>query len=57
MEYEIFTASSGFHANAIKQIVDIINDKIKQGYKPLGNLSVVERSGVFYFAQVMIKEE
>lgn len=57
MEYIVITISSGVYTSAVSDIRDRVNRKIREGYKPLGNLSVVERSGVFYFAQAMIKEE
>lgn len=56
MDYAIITVSSEYYQPTVTQILKMVSEKIKDGYKPFGGLSVVERSGIFYFAQAMIKE-
>ena len=57
MDYGIITASSEYYKPTVTQILNMVAEKCKDGYKPVGGLSVVERGGIFYFAQAMIKEE
>lgn len=57
MDYAMITASSEYYKPTITQILNMVAEKCKDGYKPCGGISVVERSGIFYFAQAMIKEE
>ena len=56
MEYSVIVVSSEKFRDPIQQVVETVNQKMKEGYKPLGGISVVERSGLFYFAQSIIKE-
>lgn len=57
MDYAMITASSEYYKPTVTQILNMVSEKCKEGYKPCGGLSVVERGGIFYFAQAMIKEE
>lgn len=57
MDYAIITVSSEYYQPTVTQILKMVEEKCKDGYKPFGGLSVVERRGIFYFAQAMIKEE
>lgn len=57
MDYAMITASSEYYKPTITQILNMVAEKCKDGYKPCGGISVVERCGIFYFAQAMIKEE
>lgn len=57
MDYAMITASSEYYKSTVTQILKMVEEKCKDGYKPVGGLSVVERWGIFYFAQAMIKEE
>lgn len=55
--YAIITASSEYYQPTVTQILKMVSEKINEGYKPFGSLSVVERSGEFYFSQPIVKEE
>ena len=57
MDYGIITVSSEYYRPTVTQILKMVEEKCQEGYKPVGGLSVVERWGIFYFAQAMIKEE
>lgn len=57
MDYAMITASSEYFKPTVTEILNMVSEKCKEGYKPCGGLSVVERVGIFYFAQAMIKEE
>lgn len=57
LDYAIITVSSEYYQPTVTQILKMVSEKIKDGYKPFGGLSVVERSGIFYFSQAMVKEE
>ena len=57
MDYAMITASSEHYKPTATQILNMVSEKCKEGYKPCGGLSVVERGGIFYFAQAMIKED
>lgn len=56
MDYAILAISTDKFRDPIHEIVDVVNQKMEEGYKPLGGISVVERNGIFYFAQSIIKE-
>lgn len=57
LDYGIITVSSEYFKPTVTEILNMVSEKCKEGYKPCGGLSVVERGGIFYFAQAMIKEE
>lgn len=57
MEYAIINGSGSNYNKCIVQLVKVTNEKIEEGYKPFGSLSVVERAGEFYFSQPIVKEE
>ena len=53
-KFELLLSKRYFKDNDINEIE--IYKKMEEGYKPLGGISVVERNGIFYFAQSIIKE-
>ena len=57
LDYGIITVSSEYFKPTVTEILNMVSEKCKEGYKPCGGLSGVERGGIFYFAQAMIKEE
>lgn len=56
VDYIVLAINSDRFQSSIKEIVECVNAKMKEGYKPVGGITIVERNGLFYFAQSIIKE-
>lgn len=58
MSYTIISAKENESYKAINTVIIKVNEYIKEGYRPIGNLSVVFDNYSFcYVTQAMIKED
>lgn len=58
MSYTIISAKENESYKAINTVIINVNEYIKKGYIPIGNLSVIfDQYNLCYVAQAMIKED